>query len=71
MFYVLNDAQSINLSFFPPNNRSCPRLLGVIDTGGIFADRLLSAILGLPAINLLKSFLASLEAEPGVFTIRN
>jgi hypothetical protein len=43
----------------------------MIDTGGIFADRLLGAILGLPAINLSTSFLPSPEAEPGVFAIRN
>jgi hypothetical protein len=48
-----------------------PRVLGVIDTGGFFADRLLGAILGLPAINLLTSFLPSPKAAPGVFAIRN
>ena len=46
-----------------------PRLLGIIDTGGIFADRLLGAILGLPAINLSTSFLLSPKAVPGEFAI--
>jgi len=41
----------------------------VIDTGGIFADRLLGAILGLPAINLSTSFLPSPKAASGVFAI--
>jgi len=45
------------------------RLLGMINTGGIFADRLLDAILSLPAISLSTSFLPSLEAEPGEFAI--
>ncbi len=43
----------------------------MINTGGIFADRLLGAILGLPAINLSTSFLPSLEAEPELFAIKN
>jgi hypothetical protein len=47
------------------------RLLGVIDTGEIFADWLLDTILGLPAINLLTSFLPSLKAEPEELVIRN
>ncbi|HEY9813165.1 MAG TPA: hypothetical protein V6D31_06470 [Candidatus Sericytochromatia bacterium] len=34
---------------------------------GIFADRLLGAILGLPAINLSTSFLPSPKAAPGEF----
>jgi hypothetical protein len=41
----------------------------VINTGRIFADRLLGGILGLPAINLSTSFLPSLEAEPREFAI--
>jgi hypothetical protein len=48
-----------------------PHLLGGIDTGKIFADRLLGAILGLSAINLLISFLPSPKAAPEVFAIRN
>ena len=36
---------------------------------GFFLDRLLGAILGLPAINLSTSFLSSLGAEPGEFAI--
>ena len=43
----------------------------MIDTRGIFAARLLGAILGLQTINLLISFLPSPEAVPGVFAIRN
>jgi len=43
----------------------------MIDSRGIFADRLLGAILGLPTINLLTSFLPSPKAVPGVFAIRN
>jgi hypothetical protein len=42
----------------------------MIDTRGIFADRLLGAILGLPTINLLTSFLPSPKAVSGVFVIR-
>jgi hypothetical protein len=51
--------------------RGSARLLGVINTGGIFTDRLLGAILALPAINLLTNFLPSPKAAPGVFAIRN
>ena len=43
--------------------------LGVINTGGIFTDRLLGAILALPAINLLTNFLPSPKAAPGVLVI--
>jgi hypothetical protein len=50
-------------------NYKYPRLLGVIDTEGIFADRLLGVILGLPAIKLPTSFLLSFEADPGEFVI--
>ena len=41
----------------------------MIGTGGIFADRLLGAILSLPAINLSISFLSSPKAAPEVFAI--
>jgi len=45
------------------------RLLGGINTGRIFAARLLGTILGLPAINLSRSFLPSPKAAPGVLAI--